>query len=308
MNYFRERILEPILIPLAAGLLILFGALNLSRLFLAAGGSLAVAVAGGISTAILLGAVYATTREQIERGTLLAGAAVLGIVLAGAGLVAQEVDLEHAEDPAGGEDGVAVSSVVDVPAADIDFPVEEFEAGPGVIQFNYENQGEILHTLVIEGFEDQFELEVSENGEVDSGTFELSEGEFVLYCDIPGHRAAGMEGALTVEEGLGEAPAEGEGGEATAGEPDLSVTAVDIDLGEDAYEVQADDVSVEYVNEGQTRHTLVVEGREEDFFLEVAANGDVDQGTISLESGDYVLYCDVPGHRAAGMEATLTAS
>ncbi len=144
MNYFRERILEPILIPLVAGLLILFGALNLSRLFLAAGGGLAVAVAGGISTVILLGAIYATTREQIERGTLLAGAAVLGIVLAGAGLVAQEVDLEHAAEHGEGEGGADISSVVDVPAADIDFPVKEFEASPGTIQFNYENQGEIL--------------------------------------------------------------------------------------------------------------------------------------------------------------------
>ncbi len=266
---------------------------------------MAVAVAGGISTVILLGAIYATTREQIERGTLLAGAAVLGIVLAGAGLVAQEVDLEHAAEHGEGEEGEDISSVVDVPAADIDFPVKEFEASPGTIQFNYENQGEILHTLVIEGFEDQFELEVSENGEVDSGTFELSEGEFVLYCDIPGHRAAGMEGTLAVAEGLGEAPT---GGEAAVGEPDISVPAVDIDFPVKEFEAPANGVTIEYVNEGQTLHTLVVEGREEDLLLEVEANGDVDQGTIDLEPGTYTLYCDVPGHRAAGMEGTLVTS
>lgn len=307
MNYFRERILEPILIPLAAGLLILFGALNLSRLFLASGGSLAVAVAAGVSTAILLGAVYATTREQIERGTLLAGAAVLGIALAGAGLVAQEVDLEHAEEHAGGEDGVEISSQVPVPAVDIDFPVTEFEASPGTIEFVYDNQGETVHTLVVEGFEDSMRIEAN-GGEVASGEIALEAGDFVLYCDIPGHRAAGMEGTLTVAEGLGEAPAEGEGGEAAAGEADISVTAVDIDFPETEFEAPADGVTIEYVNDGQIRHTLVVEGREEDLFLEVFEEGDVEQGTIELTPGTYTLYCDVPGHRAAGMEGTLTAT
>ena len=47
-------------------------------------------------------------------------------------------------------------------------------------------------------------------------------------------------------------------------------------------------------------------GHEDDFKLEVSRGGDTDDGTIELEAGDYVFYCDVPGHRAAGMEGTLT--
>jgi uncharacterized cupredoxin-like copper-binding protein len=54
-------------------------------------------------------------------------------------------------------------------------------------------------------------------------------------------------------------------------------------------------------NTGSTTHTFVIDGQ--DFKLT-----DDDSGDIDLAAGDYVFYCDVPGHRAAGMEGTLTVS
>lgn len=55
-----------------------------------------------------------------------------------------------------------------------------------------------LHTLV---FDDDkvpgFHLEVA-TGRTDSLRLELPPGRYVFYCDIPGHRAQGMEGTLTV--------------------------------------------------------------------------------------------------------------
>jgi plastocyanin len=89
---------------------------------------------------------------------------------------------------------------------------------------------------------------------------------------------------------------------------DLLVVAFDSnDFDEDAYTVEAGELTIGYENDGSIHHTLVIEGIDTDEFkLEVDTSGDTDQGTVDLEPGEYILFCDVPGHRAAGMEATLT--
>jgi plastocyanin len=84
----------------------------------------------------------------------------------------------------------------------------------------------------------------------------------------------------------------------------VAVVAEDIGFAEDAYESPAGTIAFEYRNEGALLHTLVIEGVD-DFALEVAASGDEDAGTVDLEAGTYTLFCDVAGHRDAGMEATL---
>jgi hypothetical protein len=90
----------------------------------------------------------------------------------------------------------------------------------------------------------------------------------------------------------------------------LTVEAHDIEFDRDAYRTAAGTVDVEYVQEGALPHTLLIEapdgGDVEGFVLEVG-EADADRGTVELAAGDYVVYCDVPGHRDAGMEAELRA-
>lgn len=84
----------------------------------------------------------------------------------------------------------------------------------------------------------------------------------------------------------------------------LRVVAEDISFPSDTYEAGAGDVDVIYENEGSIEHTLLIEGVD-DFKLTVTSNGDIDQGSVALDPGEYTIYCDVAGHREAGMEATL---
>ena len=85
----------------------------------------------------------------------------------------------------------------------------------------------------------------------------------------------------------------------------LRVVADDtMDFDADAYRAAAGEIAIEYVLSGFQEHTLVVEGYEDELVLSVE-NGGSDSGTITLEAGRYILYCDIPAHREGGMEARL---
>jgi plastocyanin len=86
----------------------------------------------------------------------------------------------------------------------------------------------------------------------------------------------------------------------------LEFTAVDIDFEQEEAAAAAGEIEVVLVNEGAIEHSWLVEGHEPALRLHVQSSGDTDEGTINLDAGEYEYYCDIPGHRAAGMEGTLT--
>jgi plastocyanin len=85
----------------------------------------------------------------------------------------------------------------------------------------------------------------------------------------------------------------------------VTVVARDFSLSQAGYSADAGPVHVTYRNDGSIEHTLVIEGVD-GFKLDVHTKGDVDDGSVTLEPGRYTFYCDIPGHRQAGMHATLT--
>ena len=85
----------------------------------------------------------------------------------------------------------------------------------------------------------------------------------------------------------------------------LRVVGLDTqDFHADSYTATAGELTVEFSLAGFQAHTLVIEGREGELRL-VVENGGTDTGTITLEPGRYILYCDIAGHRQSGMEARL---
>jgi plastocyanin len=71
--------------------------------------------------------------------------------------------------------------------------------------------------------------------------------------------------------------------------------------------ISAGEVTFGYVNEDTVRHTLILakgDTKVPNFKLVIGKKGDVDSGTVTLETGEYTLICDVPGH--SNMKATLT--
>ena len=130
-----------------------------------------------------------------KRLTLIGALVITGAALTGCG---------GDDDGGGGGDGLSTGSgdgggggTVTVVAQDtLRFDRDDYTASAGEVTIEYENGGNLTHTLLIDGVDD-FKLSVASSGDTDEGTVELEPGDYRIYCDIPGHES--MEATLTVE-------------------------------------------------------------------------------------------------------------
>lgn len=80
-----------------------------------------------------------------------------------------------------------------------------------------------------------------------------------------------------------------------------------IQLSEDSY--SAGTYTFEVANTGSMRHDFVVEQDGEDVAsTDVLQPGESTTLEVDLTPGEYVFYCSVGAHRAAGMEVTVTVA
>jgi nitrite reductase (NO-forming) len=86
------------------------------------------------------------------------------------------------------------ASTVKVTAGNFYFQPKRLSAKAGVVGIDF-SSADTLHTFVIQGI-DGFKLESS--GNKTTGKVDLKPGKYTFYCDIPGHRAQGMVGTLTI--------------------------------------------------------------------------------------------------------------
>jgi plastocyanin len=95
----------------------------------------------------------------------------------------------------------------------------------------------------------------------------------------------------------------------TTTKADLTVHALDaLKFDKTDYTGKAGDLTFAYVNDGSLVHTLVIKEKPDFKKLQVSGRGETKTGTVNLTAGTYTLFCDIPGHEAAGMKATLTVS
>jgi plastocyanin len=108
------------------------------------------------------------------------------------------------------------------------------------------------------------------------------------------------------------AEASGPAFEEPTGDPVATVEVVaeaTLKFNADNYDTAAGINQIDYVLGGGT-HTLVFTEKEfAGFELEVSPSKEKDSGKVELAAGEtYTIYCTIPGHREAGMEATITVT
>ena len=104
---------------------------------------------------------------------------------------------EATEAPAdsGGGEAVEVSSPAD---GSLKFDQATLTAKAGKVTFTFSNPSQVPHAFEVEGSGVEEETDTITEGEA-SVTVDLKAGSYEYYCPVGQHRAAGMEGTLTVE-------------------------------------------------------------------------------------------------------------
>lgn len=114
------------------------------------------------------------------------GLAVLAVGCGGGG----DDDAGAFREPAGPPD-----TTVTIDSGNLYFDPETPSTTAGVVAVELRNEAGI-HTLVFERVPG-YQLEVNGSGR-DTLRVRLRRGRYTFYCDVPGHRSAGMSGVLTV--------------------------------------------------------------------------------------------------------------
>jgi uncharacterized cupredoxin-like copper-binding protein len=242
------------------------------------------------------------------------------------GAVATPAEVVAAASPAAVE---AAAQTVDIAAYDIYFEPKEVTIPANTdVTFMIANDGVAPHNFSIDELGIDIDLPV---GETQETVINAPAGEYEYYCNVPGHKEAGMVGKLIVSEEVAaaapggtavpgvtpaqEAAAAATPGAATpAGEEEqaagaaaseaVEVVSHDIFFEPDTITIPADsDVTVRLPNEGVTAHNFSID--ELDISVDIAP-GATEETVINAPAGEYEYYCNVPGHKQAGMVGTLT--
>lgn len=310
MKEFRDRVLIPTLVPLGALAIIVVVVLNISRVLLAleerSGPNTVTVLAVILSSGILFGFTYFSTRGQERSAGSISLMSVAGIMVILAGFVGAEAIHEDEEEKRAEAAAAAENTKPDltVQAFDIGFREKELKIGPGKVRIELVNTGAIAHTFVLDGATGGKKLSTPGGGDKDSSAYDVQAGTFTYYCDIAGHRQGGMEGKLIVDPA---GPAPGTGGGGGGGGTPVAIDGADLTFTPKTPTAPAGPVSITLKNVGQLQHNLLVQEDPTFKKLDVAPGGSA-TGTLNAKPGTYTLYCDIAGHRPAGMEAKLTVS
>jgi plastocyanin len=100
----------------------------------------------------------------------------------------------------GGSAGSAAALDIEAASSGLAYASDTATAKAGKVALNFTNPQPLTHDVAIEDSSGKTigKTELIAEGS-DSATVNLKPGEYTYYCTVPGHREAGMEGALTVE-------------------------------------------------------------------------------------------------------------
>jgi plastocyanin len=199
-----ERYLFPLVLPMIVVVGLVIYVLNMSRLFLSAHGHIAVAVGSVITVLILVGATVLSNSKQLKSSSIALMTTIFVLAVLSSGWLV----LGHSQVKGGGTAPLAATgpapggklAITAAPGGKFTFAPLKFTVKTGLYEMTLTDAVAGQHTL---DFDDPSTLfagvEVNGGGEkASSRIFFGTPGDYTFFCAIPGHRASGMQGTVTV--------------------------------------------------------------------------------------------------------------
>ena len=134
------------------------------------------------------------TRRAIPLLFVLA-ASVLGLSACGGG--SSSSSTTPATTGGGGGGGGSTVKISADPSGALKYEQTDVSATAGSITIDFTNMSSLPHDVTIEGNGASGATDTI-TGSTTSTTIDLEPGTYTFFCSVDGHRAAGMEGTLTV--------------------------------------------------------------------------------------------------------------
>ncbi|MGH8884690.1 MAG: plastocyanin/azurin family copper-binding protein [Egibacteraceae bacterium] len=99
----------------------------------------------------------------------------------------------------GGQQAGTLAGVWVVQGAALKFDQAPTTLPAGKVTIELQNMSGLPHDVVFEGVQGSKPVVETEGKGSRTGTVELTPGTYTYYCNVPGHRGAGMEGTVTVQ-------------------------------------------------------------------------------------------------------------
>jgi uncharacterized cupredoxin-like copper-binding protein len=222
----------------------------------------------------------------------------------------------------------AAAQSVEITANDIFFDPKEVTIPANTnVKIVLPNKGAAAHNFSIDALKISVDLPPGATKDV---VVNAPPGEYEYYCNVPGHKEAGMVGKLIVSAQAApataaspvatpvaaaapaappavaspSAPAPETPAVAAGAAQPVQIVAHDIYFDPKELTIPANtDVTVKLPNEGVTAHNFSIDT------LKISVDlppGETKEVVINAPAGTYEYYCNVPGHKQAGMVGTLS--
>lgn len=134
-----------------------------------------------------------TTFESLAVAGIVFGIFAMAIAIFAVGLAARAVS--DASKGGGGSGGGSAPATLDITEADFSIKPKEAEISSNG-SITIDNKGAVEHDLKIENKQTAL-IKPGAKGELKLDG--LAPGTYEMYCTVPGHRAAGMQGTIVVK-------------------------------------------------------------------------------------------------------------